>query len=89
MTAMCCQAERKQKEAVFLKNLNNWNKIGQSFSVSDDCIKCEKCVGVCPVQNIKLVKDSIVFGSKMCGLSWLLSQMSSKGNFVQKSQEER
>ena len=32
--------------------------------MSDDCIKCEKCVGVCPVQNIKLVKDSIVFGSK-------------------------
>ncbi len=57
-------SRKKTKEAVFLKNLNNWNKIGQSFSVSGDCTKCEKCVGVCPVQNIKLVKDSIVFGSK-------------------------
>lgn len=56
--------KKKTKEGVFLKNFSNWHKIGRSFIVADNCIKCEKCISICPVENIRLKDDKIVFGTK-------------------------
>lgn len=52
------------KEGMFLKNFNNWYKIGQGFSISENCIKCGKCVSICPVENISFKDDKIVFSDK-------------------------
>lgn len=55
---------KKTKEATYLKNLNNWHKIADDFSVNENCIKCGKCVNLCPAKNIKLENGKIVFGDK-------------------------
>lgn len=53
--------KRRTKEATYLKNKSNWHLIGERFSVTNDCVKCGKCVGICPVQNISFCEDKIVF----------------------------
>ena len=32
--------------------------------VSDNCIKCEKCISICPVKNIELKDNKITFLDK-------------------------
>lgn len=54
----------KTKEKVYLKNKANWHLIGRRFSVTDDCVKCGKCVDLCPSQNISLTDKGIVFADK-------------------------
>ncbi|MCI8944586.1 MAG: 4Fe-4S binding protein [Clostridia bacterium] len=54
----------KTKEKVYLKNKANWHLIGRRFSVTDDCVKCGKCVDLCPSQNISLTNKGIVFADK-------------------------
>lgn len=54
----------KTKEELHFRNKSNWYKIGQGFHVTDACIKCEKCISVCPANNITLSKDGICFGDK-------------------------
>lgn len=56
--------KKKTKENVYLKNKSNWHIIGERFSVTDACIRCGKCVSVCPVGNISLDRDGIKFGDK-------------------------
>ena len=56
--------KKRTKEATYLKNKNNWYLIGKRFSVTNDCIKCGKCIGVCPVQNISLQGGNIVFADR-------------------------
>ena len=53
--------KRKTKEKTYLKNMSNWHKIGKEFNANENCVKCGKCVGVCPVGNISLVDGKIVF----------------------------
>ena len=38
---------------------------GYKFSVSDECIRCGRCVENCPTHNIKLQDGKITFG-KQC-----------------------
>lgn len=57
-------SKKPTKEGMFLKNLSNWFKVGQSFSVSEACVKCGKCVDICPVNNIELKEDKIIFSNK-------------------------
>lgn len=54
----------KTKVDVYLKNKSNWHLIGEDFSTTDACIKCGKCVSVCPVGNISLNDGKIVFSNK-------------------------
>ncbi len=53
--------KKRTKEATYLKNKSNWHIIGNRFSVNENCIKCGKCISVCPVNNIALVDNKIVF----------------------------
>lgn len=56
--------KKMTREGMFLKNMGNWHKVGQSFTISDACVKCGKCVDICPIQNISLVDGKIVFDNK-------------------------
>jgi len=37
---------------------------GTNIKVSDNCTLCEKCIKNCPSNNIELINDKLVFGSK-------------------------
>lgn len=54
----------KTKQQTYLKNKGNWHIIGQRFKVSPECIKCQKCVKLCPAGNITFKDGEIVFGDK-------------------------
>ncbi len=54
----------KTKEKTYLKNKQNWHLIGQRFKVNDKCVKCQKCVKICPVGNITFKNGEMVFGDK-------------------------
>ena len=53
--------KKRTKDATYLKNKSNWHIIGNRFSVKDNCVKCGKCISVCPVNNIAMVNNKIVF----------------------------
>ncbi|MDE6471701.1 MAG: EFR1 family ferrodoxin [Clostridia bacterium] len=55
---------KNNKEKTYLKNKSNWHLIGKRFSVNDKCIKCQKCVNICPSANIALENGEIVFKDK-------------------------
>lgn len=57
--------ECKTKEETYLKNKSDWHIIGNRFSVTDDCVKCQKCVLLCPAGNISL-KDGIIEFADSC-----------------------
>lgn len=54
----------KTKRATYLKNKSNWHLIGKDFSATQDCIKCGKCINICPADNISLIDGQITFGNK-------------------------
>ena len=54
----------RTKRDVYLKNKSNWHLIGKDFSVTDACVKCEKCASICPTDNICLNNGKIVFSDK-------------------------
>ncbi len=53
--------QRKTKEKIYNKNKKNWHLIAKDFSVTADCIKCGKCVSLCPADNIAFDNGKIVF----------------------------
>ncbi len=56
---------KKTHKDTYLTNKENWYKIGECFSANKNCIKCGKCVKICPVGNIKFNEQgNIVFGDK-------------------------
>lgn len=56
--------KKKTREQKYLKNMSNWHIIGNRFCVSEDCVKCGKCVKICPVGNISFKDGKPVFGDK-------------------------
>lgn len=54
----------RTKEKTYLKNKSDWHLIGESFSTTDACVKCGKCVDICPVGNISLKDGKILFANK-------------------------
>ncbi len=67
-----------KEEKIFNKNIFNFtNKLWENnkknlavmakdFSVSDDCIKCKLCIKVCPMNNIEMIDEKIVFKDNCC-----------------------
>ena len=51
----------KSKNDAYEKNKGNWHIIGERFSVTDACVKCGKCVSVCPVNNISFADGKVTF----------------------------
>ncbi len=54
----------KTKEEKYLKNKSNWHLIGSDFSANSNCVRCGKCVKICPVNNIKIEDNKVVFSDK-------------------------
>lgn len=42
---------------------NKYFKSSKNFKVSDSCIKCKKCIEVCPLNNVSLVNNKITFST--------------------------
>ncbi len=53
--------EKKTKRLEHETNKANWHLIAKDFSVTDDCIQCEKCVKLCPSGNISVKEGKIHF----------------------------
>lgn len=56
--------KKKTKEQKYLRNKSNWHLIGSDFKANEKCVKCKKCINLCPVGNISLVDGKITFGDK-------------------------
>ena len=54
----------KTKEEKYYTNKSNWHHLADDFSASENCVKCGKCVDVCPVGNIALENGVIQFADK-------------------------
>ena len=54
----------KTKINTYLTNKSNWHLIGEKFSTTDACVKCGKCVSICPADNISFEGGKIVFSNK-------------------------
>jgi len=61
--------EQKPKKSLFynlVKNISKeetekWPLKAKNYKINNDCTKCKKCIRVCPVENIKMVEDEILF----------------------------
>lgn len=53
--------EKKTKRLEYEQNKGNWHLIAKDFSVTEDCIRCGKCVSLCPTGNISLQDGKIHF----------------------------
>ena len=56
--------KKKTKESTYLKNKSNWYLIGERFSVTNECIKCGKCIDICPAKNISFCEGNVVFSDR-------------------------
>ncbi|WP_456112509.1 EFR1 family ferrodoxin [Ruminococcus sp.] len=56
--------KRKTKVDTYLKNKSNWHLIGEDFSSTNACIKCKKCISICPANNIYFDNGKIAFSNK-------------------------
>lgn len=55
---------KRTMEETYLKNRPTWHLIANDFSVSDNCIRCGKCIDLCPTQNISLQNGKITFADR-------------------------
>lgn len=56
--------KQRTREKTYLKNKSNWHIIGKRFSVNESCIQCEKCINLCPANNISVIDGKIVFADR-------------------------
>lgn len=54
--------EKKTRRQEHETNKANWHMIADDFSVTEDCVRCGKCVDLCPSGNIIMQEGKIVFG---------------------------
>jgi len=62
--------QNKAKKSIFYNMVKNisleetkkWPLMAKDFIVNNNCIRCKKCIKICPVENIKMIKDEIMFG---------------------------
>lgn len=55
----------RTKKQTYFKNKANWHLIGEDFSATEDCIRCGKCISICPANNISM-HDGKIFFSNHC-----------------------
>ncbi len=56
--------KRRTRVDTYLKNKSNWHLIGEAFSATDACVKCKKCISICPANNICFSNGKIVFSNQ-------------------------
>lgn len=54
--------KKKTNRQTYETNSSNWHLLTKDFSVSEDCVRCGKCVDVCPSGNITMKNGKIEFG---------------------------
>lgn len=63
-------AKNKSKKSIFYnivkkisqEETKQWPlRAKEKFNINDNCIKCKKCIKICPVGNIKMINEKIVF----------------------------
>ncbi|GHT99293.1 4Fe-4S ferredoxin [Spirochaetia bacterium] len=62
--------EKPAKKSIFynfvkktsLEESGKWAFTAKSFVINNDCVKCKKCINICPVNNISYTNENIVFG---------------------------
>lgn len=47
----------------FNYGFNNFYKSSKKFKVDDSCIKCKKCITVCPLNNVSMKNGNITFST--------------------------
>lgn len=52
----------KKTDEQVIEIINNYGKVGKQYKVSEECIKCGRCVNLCPVNNITMDEDGVIFG---------------------------
>ncbi|MDE6583425.1 MAG: EFR1 family ferrodoxin, partial [Clostridia bacterium] len=55
---------KKTHEDTWKKNMSNWHLIGEDFHANEKCIKCGKCIEICPAKNISFENGQITFSDK-------------------------
>ncbi len=53
-------------DKVWEKNKKELSLMAKDFSVNENCIKCQKCVKICPMNNIKMVDNEVKFYINCC-----------------------
>lgn len=56
--------QKKIKQETIEDRKAKWHLLAKNFSVKETCTTCKKCIGVCPVQNITLKDEKIIFLDK-------------------------
>lgn len=58
----------KKMDEQVMDIIGNYGKEGKRYKVSDKCIKCGRCVSVCPVMNIHMDEYGVTFsdGCQQC-----------------------
>ncbi|GHU33921.1 iron-sulfur protein [Spirochaetia bacterium] len=46
---------------ISLEESKKWPLTAKKFIVNKECVKCKKCIRICPVENIKMVNGQIIF----------------------------
>lgn len=46
----------------YFRNRTTWNRLAKDFSITEDCTRCQKCIRLCPVGNIRDENGRIAFG---------------------------
>ena len=54
----------KTQEEKYYTNKSNWHHLADDFSANENCVKCGKCVDVCPAQNISIEDGVVKFADK-------------------------
>jgi Pyruvate/2-oxoacid:ferredoxin oxidoreductase delta subunit len=50
-------------EKISSEETKQWALRAKDFFINENCIRCKKCIKICPVENIKMIDDKITFGA--------------------------